>query len=60
MQVYICVAWQQTSYISVVLLGADSIENTVSLLLLPLFVFTELLPGNALIKSVTVFSKRII
>jgi hypothetical protein len=52
---YSCVAWQQTSYISVLLLGADRIENTVSLLLLPVFVFTELLSGNALIKSITVF-----
>jgi hypothetical protein len=42
-------------YISVLLLGADRIENTVSLLLLPLFVFTELLPGNALIKSITTY-----
>jgi hypothetical protein len=33
MHVYLCVAWQQTSYISVLLLGADRIENTVSLLL---------------------------
>jgi hypothetical protein len=56
MHVYICVAWQQTSYVSVLLLGADRIENTVSLLLLPVFVFTKLLPGNALFKSVTIFS----
>jgi hypothetical protein len=55
MHVYSCVAWKQTSYISVHLLGVDSIESTVSLLLLPLFVFTELLPGNALIKSVTIY-----
>jgi hypothetical protein len=34
--IHVCrfVAWQQTSYISVLLLGPDSIENTVSLLLL--------------------------
>jgi hypothetical protein len=39
--------------ISMLLLSADRIEKTVSLLLLPVFVFTKLLPGNALIKSVT-------
>jgi hypothetical protein len=39
----------------VILLGADRIENTVSLLLLPVFVFTKLLPDNALIKSVTLW-----
>jgi hypothetical protein len=44
MHVYSCVAWQQTSYSSVFLFGADHIGNTVSLLLLPLFVFTEVLP----------------
>jgi hypothetical protein len=33
--------------------GAHSIENTVFILLLPEFVFAELLPGNALIKTVT-------
>jgi hypothetical protein len=54
MHVYICVAQQQTSYISVLMLGVDRIEITVSLLLLPLFVYIELLPGNALIKSVTI------
>jgi hypothetical protein len=53
MHVYRFVAWQQTFYIYVLLLGADRIENTVSLLLLPLIVFTELLPGSVLIKSVT-------
>jgi hypothetical protein len=58
MHVYSCLALQQTSYISVLLLGADRIENTVSLLLLPLFVFTELLPGNTLIKSVTLLLDR--
>jgi hypothetical protein len=35
--------------------GADRIENTVSLLSLPVFVFTGLLPGNALIRSVAIF-----
>jgi hypothetical protein len=54
MHVYSCVAWQQTSYVSVLLLGVDLTEDTVSLLLLPVFVFTKLLPGKALIKSVTV------
>jgi hypothetical protein len=54
MHVSSCVVWQQTSYISVRLLGADRIENIVSLLLLLVFVFTELLPGNALIRSVTI------
>jgi hypothetical protein len=58
MHVYRCVAWQQTSYISVLLLGAGRIGNTVSLPLLPVFVFTELLPGNALMKSVTIFFLR--
>jgi hypothetical protein len=53
MHVYSCVVGQQNSYIFVLLLGEDRIENTVSLLLLPVFVFTKLLPGNALIKSVT-------
>jgi hypothetical protein len=33
-------------------------RNTVSILLLPLFVFTELLLGNALIKSVTILKLR--
>jgi hypothetical protein len=33
------------------------IENTVTLLMLPVFVFTKLLPGNVLIKSVTVRMK---
>jgi hypothetical protein len=41
----------------VLLLGADRIENTVSLLLLPLFVL--LLPGNALLKSVTVYYEAV-
>jgi hypothetical protein len=40
---------------SVLLFRADRIQNTVSLLLLPVFVFIELLPGNALIKSITLF-----
>jgi hypothetical protein len=35
--------------------GGDLIENTVSLLLMPPFVFTKLLPGNGLIKSVIIF-----
>jgi hypothetical protein len=39
------------------MLGADDIENTLSLLLFPLFVFTELLPGNAMIKSGTILNK---
>jgi hypothetical protein len=30
MHVYRWVSWQQTSYISVLLLGADGIENSVS------------------------------
>jgi hypothetical protein len=55
MHVYSCVAWKQTSYISVLLLGVGRIKNTVSLLLLPLFVFTELLPGNVLMESVQVY-----
>jgi hypothetical protein len=33
MRVYLCVAWQQTSCISLLLLGTDSIENSLSLLL---------------------------
>jgi hypothetical protein len=53
MHVYSCVAWQQTSYSSVLLLGVYHVENTVSLLLLPVMVFTELFPGNTLIKSIT-------
>jgi hypothetical protein len=57
MHVYSCIAWQQTSYIFVLLLGVDRIENTVPLLLLPLSVFTELLSGNALMKSVTVYTQ---
>jgi hypothetical protein len=36
------------------LLGADDIENTVSSIVAYWTVFTELLPGNALIKSVTI------
>jgi hypothetical protein len=51
MHVYSCVAWQQ---ISVILLDVDLIENTISLLLLPVFMFTDLLLGTALIKSVMV------
>jgi hypothetical protein len=31
MHVYSCVAWQQTSYSSMLLLGADRIENTIFL-----------------------------
>jgi hypothetical protein len=42
MHVYSYVSWQQTSYIFMLLLGADIIENTVSLLLLLVFVFTVL------------------
>jgi hypothetical protein len=37
------------------LLGADYIENTASSIVACWTVFTELLPGNALIKYVTVF-----
>jgi hypothetical protein len=37
------------------LLGADDIENIVSSIVACWTVFTELLPGNALIKSVTIF-----
>jgi hypothetical protein len=37
------------------LLGADDIENTTSPIVTCWTVFTELLPGNALIKSVTIF-----
>jgi hypothetical protein len=48
MHVYSRVAWQHTSYSSMFMLGADRIEDTVSLLLLPVFVSTELLPGSAL------------
>jgi hypothetical protein len=36
-------------------LGADDIENTASSIVACWTVFTELLPGNALIKSVTIF-----
>jgi hypothetical protein len=36
------------------LLGADDIESTASYIVECWTVFTELLPGNALIKSVTV------
>jgi hypothetical protein len=35
--------------------GADDIENTASSIVACWTVFTELLPGNALIKSVTIF-----
>jgi hypothetical protein len=44
------------------LLGADDIENTATSILACLTVFTELLPGNALIKSVTIgkFPMRIL
>jgi hypothetical protein len=38
------------------LLGADDIENTASSIGACWSVFTELLPGNALIKSATVLS----
>jgi hypothetical protein len=38
------------------LLGEDDIENTASSIVAWWTVFTELLPGNALIKSVTIFS----
>jgi hypothetical protein len=44
-----------TSYSSVPPPGEDRIENTVSLLLLPVFVFTDPLPGNALILFVTLY-----
>jgi hypothetical protein len=54
MHVYSCLACQHTSYSVVLLLGADRIENTISFLVLPLFAFTELLPGKALMKSVTI------
>jgi hypothetical protein len=37
--------------------GADRMQNTFFVLLLLLFVFKELLPGNALIKSVTQHGK---
>jgi hypothetical protein len=37
------------------LLGADGIENTASSIVACWTVFIELLPGNALIKSITVF-----
>jgi hypothetical protein len=43
----------------VLLLGANRTENTVSLLLLLVFVFTKLLPGNELIKSVKIFSQNV-
>jgi hypothetical protein len=36
-------------------LGDTAEINTVSLLLFPLFVFTKLLPVNALLKSVAIF-----
>jgi Na+/citrate or Na+/malate symporter len=40
------------------LLGAGDIEKTASSIIASWTVFTELLPGNALIKSVTVFCKK--
>jgi hypothetical protein len=40
------------------LLGADNIENTASSIVACWAVFTELLPGNTLIKSVTEFCKK--
>jgi hypothetical protein len=38
------------------LLGADDIEKTVSSIVACWTVFTELLPGKSLIKSVTIFT----
>jgi hypothetical protein len=40
------------------LLGADGIENTASFIVACLTVFTEQLPGNALIKSITILSNH--
>jgi hypothetical protein len=37
------------------LLGADDIENTASSIVAGWTVFTEVLPANALIKSVTIY-----
>jgi hypothetical protein len=48
---YRCVAWQQISYNSVILLGADRIENTVSYCWV---FFTEKLLSNALAIQVTI------
>jgi hypothetical protein len=39
------------------LLGEDDIENTASSIVACWTVFTELLPGNALIKSVGIFKR---
>jgi hypothetical protein len=39
--------------------GADYIENTASSIVARWAVFTELLPDNALIKSVIISSKRV-
>jgi hypothetical protein len=50
MHIYSFAAWQQTSYIAMFLLGADGIEDTI----FPPFLIRELLPGNALIKSVKI------
>jgi hypothetical protein len=55
MNVYSFVAWQQTTYSSMRPPGADRIEKAVSLLFLPVFVFTKLLYGKALRKHVTIF-----
>jgi hypothetical protein len=52
MHVQSCVAWQQTSHSSVFLLGKYCTES-VSILLLSVFMFIKLLPGNILIKLVT-------
>jgi hypothetical protein len=57
MHFYGFASWQQTSRSPVLLLDTDRTENTVSLLLLPVFVFTNLLPGNTPIKSVTILRR---
>jgi hypothetical protein len=54
MHAYCFIAWRFTSYNSVCPPGADRIQNTFFLLLLPVFVFTQLLPSNALIRYVTI------
>jgi hypothetical protein len=41
-----------------VLLGADDVVNTASSVVACWTVFTELLPGNALIKSVTIYTEK--
>jgi hypothetical protein len=39
MHVYSCIAWQQTSYISILLLGADRIENSFPSIVISIHVY---------------------